>query len=74
MLFLQGKSLKRNDQCTIGQDYIYYHILIYKDNCSMNPYTFGSFFPALAARIRVNFKGLKGTQKAKNPIFFAIIF
>ena len=54
MLFLQGKSLKRNDQCTIGQDYIYYHILIYKDNCSMNPYTFLSLFPALAARIRVN--------------------
>jgi hypothetical protein len=54
MLFLQGRSLKRNDQCTIGQDYIYYHLLIYKDNCSMNHYTFGSFFPALSAMIRVN--------------------
>ncbi len=31
----------------------FFHDLIYKDNCSVNSYTFESFFPVLAARIRV---------------------
>jgi hypothetical protein len=54
MLFLQGKI----SECKARITY-FCHILVNSDNFSMKPYMFGSFFPALAARIRVKAKKAK---------------